>query len=94
MFDKTKFDSSKLQPVKASIKKRALEKGDLKTFEGTVNMLDYLTQKPIIINLVIHVRSCEGQNKTFVFHQISPRPYNDPVWDGLNLLWNNFKCTK
>ena len=92
--DKTKFDSTRLKPVTATVKKRTLRKGDLKTFEGTVDMLDFLTQKPIVINLVIHIISCEGQNKTFVFYEVSPKPYSDPVWIGLDQLWNNFKCTK
>lgn len=92
--DKTKTDSTKLIPVKASIKIRATEKGDAKTFGGTVSMPDYMTQKPITLNFIIHIRSCESQNKTFVFHEASPKPYTDNVWKSLDQLWINFKCTK
>jgi hypothetical protein len=92
--DKTKIAADKITPVKASIKKRKRTKGDIKTFEGTVRMFDYMTWQPIILNLVIHIRACEGQNKTFVFHEVSPKPYNDPVWKNLDQLWADFKCTK
>jgi hypothetical protein len=92
--DKSKIDTAKLVPVKVSIEKRVSDKGDLKTFQGTVNMVDFMTQKPIMINLVVHIKSCEGQNKTFVFYEVSPKPYTDNVWNSLNQLWINFKCTK
>ena len=92
--DKSKITADKLVPVKVSIKTRKAEKGDLKTFEGIVNMSDYMTQKPISLNLLIHIKSCKGQNKTFVFHELSPKPFNDNVWNALNQLWLNFKCSK
>ena len=92
--DKTKIDTTKLTAVKASIEKRIPGKDDLKTFQGTVSMIDFLTLKPIIVNIIIHIRSCKGQNKTFVFHEVSPKPTSDPVWTDLNKLWDSFKCSK
>lgn len=92
--DKSKIDTARLMPVTASIKKRSTDKGDLKTFQGSVNMMDYMTKQPLRINLVIHIKSCEGQKKIFVFHEVSPKPFTDNVWISLNQLWLNFKCTK
>ncbi|HEV8287084.1 MAG TPA: hypothetical protein VGQ09_22390 [Chitinophagaceae bacterium] len=92
--DKKQIDTTKLTQVTVSIQKRSSYQGDLKTFEGTVSMIDYMTRKPIIVNLIVHIKFCEGQNKTFVFHEISPKPYTDLIWDDLNRLWANFKCTK
>ena len=86
--------TDKLFPVTSSIKSRITEKGDLKTFEGSVRMLDYMSQQPITLNFVIHIRSCEGKDKTFVFHEISPMPYSADVWKRLHQLWTNFKCNK
>jgi hypothetical protein len=95
---KVNSDSSKIAdklfPVTSSIRSRSTENGDLKTFEGSVYMLDYMSQKPITLNFVIHIRSCEGKDKTFVFHEISPMPYSDDVWKRLHQLWVNFKCNK
>ena len=86
--------TDKLFPVTSSIKSRTTEKGDLKTFEGSVTMLDYMSKQPITLNFVIHLRACAGKDKTFVFHEISPMPYSDNVWKRLHQLWVNFKCDK
>ena len=95
---KVNSDSSKIAdklfPVTSSIKTRTTEKEDLKTFEGLVTMLDYMSKQAITLNLVIHIRTCAGKDKTFVFHEISPMPYPDDVWKRLHQLWVNFKCDK
>lgn len=92
--DKTKIDTTNLLQVTASIEKIVTDKGDLNTFQGTVNMNDYMTKLPISINLRIHIKSCDGQKKTFVFYEISPQPFTDNVWNSLHQLWVSFKCTK
>ena len=95
---KVNSDSSKIAdklfPVTSSIRSRITEKEDLKTFEGSVTMLDYMSKQPITLNVVIHIRTCPGKEKTFVFHEISPMPYSDDVWKRLHQLWVNFKCEK
>jgi hypothetical protein len=92
--DKSKIDTTKLITVSAFITQIYSDKGDSKTFQGTVNMNDYMTKKPITINLLIHIKLCEGQKKTFVFYEVSPKPYTDNVWSSLHQLWINFKCAK
>jgi len=42
----------------------------------------------------VHVRACPGQDKTFVFTEISPKAYSHAVWQGLNELWNGFNCSE
>ena len=95
---KVNSDSSKIAgkffPVTSSIRSRTAENEDLKTFEGSVYMLDYMSLQPITLNVVIHIRKCAGKDKTFVFHEISPMPYTDEVWKRLDQLWVNFKCDK
>ena len=92
--DIAKLAAEKLVPVKLSIKEKITEKEDAKTFEGTVYMTDFLSLKPISLNLLIHIKYCEGPGKTLIFHELSPKPYNDKVWLGLNQLWIDFKCRK
>ena len=95
---KVNSDSSKIAgkffPVTSSIRSRTAENEDLKTFGGSVYMLDYMSLQPITLNVVIHIRKCAGKDKTFVFHEISPMPYTDEVWKRLHQLWANFKCDK
>ena len=87
-----KIAADKLVPVKTKIKKAKRKIGDLKTFRGTIFMLDYMEQKPIILNCIVHLKSCAGLNKTYIFNEISPKPFNDKIWQSLNQLWTGFSC--
>ena len=86
--------SEKLIPVVVSFKKAKKDKGDLKTYTGTIKMLDYLGQKPIVLNCKVHWKSCLGENKTFIFYELSPQPLSHNVWLSLDKLWLDFKCKK
>lgn len=88
------IDTTKLIPVQVTINSKKAEKEDDKTFEGIVKMNDYMTKKPITLNLIIHIKSCEEQNKSFVLFELSPRPNSDMVWNDLDQLWLNFKCNR
>lgn len=92
--DKSKLDTTKMIPVKVSINSKETVNGDLKTFDGMVSMNDYMTKRPISLNVIVHIRACEEQNKTFAFFELSPKPYSDNVWTSLNQLWVNFKCSE
>lgn len=81
-------------PVKTVIKKGKTQKGDVKTFYGSIYMLDYMANKPIALYCKVHLKSCAGQNKTYIFFEISPKHYYDNVWKSLDLLWTNFSCEK
>ncbi|MBK7668390.1 MAG: hypothetical protein IPJ32_14260 [Sphingobacteriaceae bacterium] len=63
-------------------------------FEGTVYMLDYMSQKPMTLNYKIRLTTCPGEEKTFVFFRLSPQPYAHQVWKGLDKVCNDFKCKK
>jgi len=84
--------SDKLVPVLTSFQEAKADKDDLKTFVGTIRMLDYMQQKPIVLNGKVHLKSCPGENKTFVFHEISPQPSSHQIWTSLDRLWLEFKC--
>jgi hypothetical protein len=92
--EKRKIPEEKLVHIKVSIKNTTIEKGDLKTFNGTIYMLDYMQQKPITLNCIVHLKLCPGKDNTFVFYQISPKPYNDKTWESLKKLWTEFDCAK
>ncbi|HEV8515813.1 MAG TPA: hypothetical protein VGQ59_21175 [Cyclobacteriaceae bacterium] len=90
--ERRKIPKEKLFPVKTSVKEVNTESGDQKTFKGTIDMLDYMEQRPITLNCVVHVKSCPGQAKGFIFYEISPKPSTDKIWKSLELLWKNFDC--
>jgi len=89
-----KIPADKLVQIKTSFKEVKKDKGDLKTFHGTVYMLDYMEQKPMILNCIIHLRSCPARDNTFVFNEISPQPYGHKTWQALDQLWTGFSCSE
>lgn len=86
--------ADQLVAVKTKIKKTKKSKGDVKTFRGTIYMLDYMQKKPITLNCIVHLKSCSGQNKTFLFYEISPKAFNETIWQTLDQLWSDFSCDK
>ncbi len=82
----------KLIPVITSFKKTRTDNGDSETFIGTVSMLDYMQQKPIILNCKTHLRTCDGENKTFIFYELSPQSFSNNIWLSLDKLWSDFRC--
>ncbi|MEP7322234.1 MAG: hypothetical protein ABI761_09950 [Saprospiraceae bacterium] len=91
--EKRKIPANKLFQTKASIKKMKTEKGDLKTFSGSIYMLDYMEQKPITLNCKVHVKSCSGLPNMFIFYEISPQPWSGEIWKSLDKLWQDFDCS-
>jgi len=86
--------AEKLIPVVTSFKEAGKDKGDLKTYAGTIKMVDYMGQKPIVLNCKAHLKSCPGENKTFLFYELSPQPLSHNIWLSLDKLWFDFKCKK
>ena len=82
----------KLIPVLTSFKEVQKQKDDLNTFSGTISMLNYMTQQPMILNCKVHVTSCKGQTNTFVFYELSPKPLSHSIWKSLDAIWADFNC--
>jgi hypothetical protein len=84
----------KIIPVVASFKETKKVEGDLQTYTGTIRMTDYMTQMPITLNCKAHLKACPGENKTFIFYELSPQALSHKVWQSLDKLWLDFKCKK
>jgi hypothetical protein len=91
--DKQNIPTRKILPVKTWVTAIAPENGDLQTYYGAIAMLDYMEQKPIALNCLVHVKSLPDQNKTFLFFEVSPQPLNDKIWKSLDQLWLDFHYT-
>jgi hypothetical protein len=87
-----KISESKLQPTIVSIHVANTVKGDLQTYSGTISMLDYMTQTPMVLNALIHKKNCPDKNHSYIFFEISPRALTDPVWQKLNKLYEGLEC--
>jgi hypothetical protein len=80
-------------PTKVSIQKTERSTGDSQTFRGQVNMLDYMKQKPITLNLIIHVKRC-SPSYTAIIVEVSPKLYSDTMWNKLDVIGETFSCNK
>ena len=89
-----KVPVEKIIPVVTSFSESKTDKGDLKTYRGTITMLDYMQQQPITLNCIAHLKTCTDDNKTIIFYELSPKPLDHKNWVGLNQLWLDFKCKK
>jgi len=89
-----KIPVEKIYPVVVKMKNVSTASGDTKTFEGTVDMLDYINQTPMILNIIVHEKSCADKNHAYLFFEVSPKPFTHPNWEKLNKLNADFSCTK
>jgi hypothetical protein len=87
-----KIDSAIVVPTVASFNQVSSAKGDSKTFQGTVKMLDYLGLRPVTLNIDVHVIPCMTEGHLAVFLAISPQPKEHRVWKELNSVREGFRC--
>ncbi|MEN0055065.1 MAG: hypothetical protein AAGC65_15430 [Mucilaginibacter sp.] len=76
-----KIDTTIAIPVKVKLNSSRKSKTDIQAFNGQVEMLDYMTQDPIKLNLLIHIKKPkQGTNSSAVYFEVSPKPYDHKVW--------------
>jgi hypothetical protein len=85
---------NKQVPTHVSVKKIKTAIGDIQTFKGETQMLDYMMQKPIVLNLLIHVKDCSKENHSAVLVEVSPKPLTDAIWKKLEQLDHTIRCSK
>jgi hypothetical protein len=74
------------------IKKEKTVNKDIQTFTGSIRMLDYMTLKPVVLNVLIHVKQC-SEGHTPVFVEVSPRSFKHPVWGEFDKIEKAFYCS-
>ena len=89
-----KVPVEKVIPVQASFKETETKSGDLNTYSGIIEMLDYMQQKPIRLNCIVHLKFCLEEKKTILFYELSPKALTHGNWLNLNKLWEEFECKK
>lgn len=89
-----KIPANKLVPITVAIKKIKAAQGDVETYSGKIQMLNYMTQKKIILNTLIHIRHCEWQKHSPVFVEISPTPLTHPIWQQFYKIAEGFQCSE
>jgi hypothetical protein len=89
-----KIPENKLVPINVTVKKIKTGETDAETYSGEIHMLDYMTQRSIVLNTLIHIKSCESKKHTAVFVEISPKPFTHSIWQQFNKIEKAFQCNK
>jgi hypothetical protein len=92
--DRRKIPAEKVIPTNTSFKNISSVNGDLQTYRGTIEMVDYMMQKPMTLNCVVHIKRDQTNDRTFIFHELSPQPSDSTIWVSLDKLWADFDFKK
>lgn len=87
-----RIPAEKQVPTVVDIKKVKTLEGDVETYGGTIRMLNYMVQRPIVLHCTIHVSNCESQQRTALFFEISPQQASHAIWKQMDGLWSSFRC--
>lgn len=82
--------ATKIVPTEVVIKKAKPLGDDKETFSGTIRMLDYMAQRPMVLNCVIHVKEARTAGKSAIFIEVSPQTINHPVWKEMDKIAAGF----
>src|SRR5206468_4226030 len=88
-----KIPADKLFPTTAAVKKVTTLTGDLETFSGTINMLDYMAQKPMVLNCIVHIKDAGTKDRRAVIVEMSPQPLQHAVWQQMDDILHGFSAT-
>jgi hypothetical protein len=90
----SKASPGKSIPVTTAFYKVTTDKGDMETYNGTIEMLDYMQRKPINLNCIVHLKFYKEMNRAILFYELSPKPFIHNNWAKLNHLWLDFAYKK
>lgn len=85
-----KIPAAKVIPTVVAIKQSKVKGNDKATFTGTVKMLDYMTQRPMVLNAIIHLKDAGKRAKTAVIIEVSPQTVGGEVWRLLDQVPDGF----
>jgi hypothetical protein len=88
-----KIDSTLVVPTITEFKEVENAK-DKKTYAGTVKMLDYMSLRPVTLQVEVHVMPCLKEGKLAVFLAVSPQPKTHTIWQKFRVVQEGFRCAK
>jgi hypothetical protein len=78
----------------AHVIKTTTDTSDAATYNATATVYDgFVTMSRLNINFKIHVIPCEKGKATVVIFEISPKDYTNSIWQTMDKIKSQFKCT-
>jgi hypothetical protein len=88
-----KLNMAAYTPANFEVQKVKTVKGDTETFTASGSIFDaFITQKIGNLYIKVHVKECKDKNQTILLFEIAGNTFNQPVWQQLDLINENFKC--
>lgn len=89
---KHQIPADKMVTTKVQVKLTKTEPDDIRTYAGTIDMLDYMAMEPIKLNILVHIKDCGDPGHIPLFMEFSPKPYDDEIWYKLKQPKKQFSC--
>jgi len=77
--------------TKVQVKKVKAVSNDNESYEATISTLNFVTGKPITLLARIHVRNYPDKGHSALLFELSPKPYNQEVWQKLDAVVDGFR---
>jgi Alpha/beta hydrolase of unknown function (DUF915) len=80
-------------PATFDVQKVKTVKGDIETYSAAGSIFDaFVTKSAGNLFIKVHVKECKDKSKTILLFEISANTFNQPVWQQLDLINENFRC--
>jgi hypothetical protein len=90
-----KLDMTSFTPAKAQVQKTKTLPGDIASYTATAVIFDSeVTKKPGTLYFKIHIKDCPDKTKTLVLFEVAGSPVNAAVWQQLDKINDDVKCSQ
>ena len=79
-----KIPKEKIFPAEVTVTKLEPEGDSKETYRAEVKMLSFMTQLPVVLHVILHVK--DAGNKTAIRVDASPKPLDHPIWKELKSI--------
>jgi len=81
-----KIPADKIYPSVANVKKIKTKAGDKETYLADVKMLSFMTQLPVTLHVVLHVKDINTTRHTAIRVDASPKSLSHSIWEELHAI--------
>lgn len=87
--ERRSIPASKVIPTMATV---LPSKNSTQLFTAKVSMLDYMSLRPVVLNIEVSLKDCSENGKKGFFFAVSPKPRTHQIWKDFDSIWSGFKC--
>ena len=81
-----KIPKEKIFPANVTVTKLEPVGDDKETYRAEVKMLSFMTQLPIVLRVILHVKNADAGRRTAIRVDASPKPLDHAIWKELESI--------